>query len=152
MFKTILFTQWTWARNLLLVCTLAAFAVPIISVGHGDLMRADGFTVRNYLVSLQGVGVAYPILAGLVGLVLAVSAWGPDHRGRHIYALMLPVPRWRYALLRFGAGLVLLGLPVLALWISALIASATVRLPVGLSAYPTGLAVRFALEIGRAHV
>lgn len=145
MFRTILFTQWTWARSLLLVCALAAFAIPIVSVHSGDLSGVDGYTVRTYLSSLQGMGVAYPILAGIIGLVLAVTAWGPDHRGRHVYALTLPLPRWRYALLRFGAGLVLLALPVIALWISALIASATVRLPLGLSTYPTGLTARFAL-------
>ena len=145
MFRTILFTQWTWARSLLLVCTLAAFAIPVISVHSGDLSGVDSYTVRTYLISLQGMGVAYPVLAGIVGLVLAVTAWGPDHRGRHVYALTLPLPRWQYALLRFGAGLVLLALPVVALWISALIASATARLPVGLTTYPTGLAARFAL-------
>lgn len=145
MFRTILFTQWTWARSLLLVCALAAFAIPIVSVHSGDLSGVDGYTVRTYLISLQGMGVAYPILAGIIGLVLAVTAWGPDHRGRHVYALTLPLPRWQYALLRFGAGLVLLAVPVIALWISALIASATAKLPLGLSTYPTGLAARFAL-------
>ena len=145
MFRTILFTQWTWARNLLLVGTLAAFAIPVLSAHSGDLASVDSFTVRDYLLTLQGIGVAYPVLAGVLGLVLALTAWGPDHRGRHVYALTLPLPRWQYALLRFTAGLVLLALPVFALWFSALIAAATVKLPVGLSTYPTALALRFAL-------
>lgn len=145
MFRTILFAQWTWARNLLLVGTLAAFAIPILSVHSGDLASVDSFTVRDYLLMLQGIGVVYPVLAGVLGLVLALTAWGADHRGRHVYALTLPLPRWQYALLRFTAGLVLLALPVFALWLSALIAAATVTLPVGLSTYPTALALRFAL-------
>jgi hypothetical protein len=145
MFRTILFTQWTWSRNLVLVGTLAAFAIPLISVKSGDLASVDGFAVRTYLSMLEGMGVAYPILAGVLGLVLALSAWGPDHRGRHVYALTLPLPRWQYALLRFTAGLALLALPVAALWVSALIAAASVKLPVGLTTYPTALAVRFAL-------
>ena len=145
MFRTILFTQWAWARNLTLVGTLAAFAIPLVSAHSGDLLTADSFTVRSYLVDLQTVGVAYPVLAGVLGLILAVTAWGPDHQGRHVYALTRPLPRWQYALLRFAAGLVLLALPVFALWIGALIASATVRLPVGLTTYPTALTVRFAL-------
>jgi len=144
-FRTMLFTQWTWARNPLLVGTLAAFAIPVISVHTGDLASVDGFTVRTYLETLQTVGIAYPILAGVLGLVLALTAWGPDHRGRHVYALTLPLPRWQYALLRYTAGLTLLALPVIALWVAALVASATVRLPVGLSTYPTALATRFAL-------
>lgn len=145
MFRTMLFTQWTWARNLILVGTLAAFAIPIVSVHSGDLGSVDSFTVRTYLLTLQGIGIAYPILAGVLGLILGVTAWGPDHQGRHVYALTRPLPRWQYALLRFTAGLVLLALPVFALWISALIASATVTLPVGLTTYPTALALRFAL-------
>jgi len=145
MFRTILFTQWTWSRNLVLVGTLAAFAIPLISVGNGDVASVDGFTVRTFLLQLEGIGVAYPILAGVLGLVLALSAWGPDHRGRHVYALTLPLPRWQYALLRFTAGLTLLALPVAALWVSALIAAASVKLPVGLTTYPTALAIRFAL-------
>lgn len=145
MFRTMLFTQWTWARNPLLVGTLAAFAIPVISVHTGDLASVDGFTVLTYLETLQTVGIAYPILAGVLGLVLALTAWGPDHRGRHVYALTLPLPRWQYALLRYTAGLTLLALPVIALWVAALVASATVRLPVGLSTYPTALATRFAL-------
>lgn len=145
MFRTILFTQWTWARTLILVGTLAAFAIPIVSAHSGDLASADSYTVRSYLVDLQTVGVAYPVLAGVLGLILAVTAWSPDHQGRHVYALTRPLPRWQYALLRFAAGLVLLALPVFALWVSALIASATVVLPVGLTTYPTALAVRFAL-------
>jgi len=145
MFKTILFTQWTWARNVLLVGTLAAFAIPVISVHNADLTGVDSFSVRSYLATLQSVGVAYPILAGVLGLVLALTAWGPDHRGRHVYALSLPLPRWQYALLRYTAGLVLLVLPVFALWLSALIAAATVKVPIGLTTYPTALATRFAL-------
>ncbi|HYK12334.1 MAG TPA: hypothetical protein VEV39_16145 [Gemmatimonadales bacterium] len=145
MFRTILFMQWTWARNLLLVGTLAAFAIPVVSAHTGDLTSVAGFTVRTYLENLQTIGTAYPILAGVLGLLLAMTAWGPDHRGRHVYALTLPLPRWKYALLRYAAGLTLLALPVLALWIAALIASAGVRLPVGLSTYPTALATRFAL-------
>jgi hypothetical protein len=145
MFRSILFTQWTWARTLILVGTLAAFAVPIISVGGGDVSSVDGFTVSSYLVSLQSVGVVYPVLAGILGMVLAITAWGPDHRGRHVYALSLPIPRWQYALLRYAAGLTLLAIPVFALWVSALIAAAMVKLPVGLTAYPTALSARFAL-------
>lgn len=145
MFKTILFTQWTWARSLLLVGTLAAFAIPIISVSNGDLTTASGVSVRAFLMSLQSIGVVYPVLAGVLGLVLAVTAWGPDHRGRHVYALSLPVARWRYAFLRYAAGLALLAIPVIALWVSTLIAAASVKLPVGLTAYPTALSARFAL-------
>jgi hypothetical protein len=145
MFRMILFTQWMWSRTVLLVATLAAFALPVLSARHGDLLGAEGGSIREYLAGLEAIGVLYPLLAGTVGLMLALAAWGPDHRGRHVYALILPVPRWHYALLRFTAGLTLLALPVLALWIAALISAASTTLPLGLTAYPTALAARFGL-------
>jgi hypothetical protein len=62
-----------------------------------------------------------------------------------VYALSLPLPRWHYALLRFTAGAVLMAAPIVALWIGALLATATAQIPPGLQAYPNALALRFAL-------
>src|SRR5712692_2265486 len=99
----ILYTQWKWSRLALLLTVLAAFALPVLSVQgvtQGDVSRWE---VREMLVHFQSYGVAYPLLAAAVALLMGLTAWGPDHRGRHVYALSLPVPRWHYALLRFGA-------------------------------------------------
>jgi hypothetical protein len=85
----------------------------------------------------------FPILAFIVGLTVSMTAWSADHEGGHVYALALPIPRWHYALLRFGAGLLLL-LPALgALALSAILIAAAVELPPGIHAYPLALTVRF---------
>jgi hypothetical protein len=70
-------------------------------------------------------------------------AWTADHRGRHVYALILPVRRARYALMRFGAGMLFVLVPTAAVLIGSLIAVAMVRLPAGLHAYPIALTMRF---------
>jgi hypothetical protein len=146
MFRAILYTQWKWSRLPLLLSVLAGFALPVLSV-----QRVSGVTgywaTRTMLASVQAWGMLYPILGATLGLLVGALAWAADHRGRHVYALSLPVARWHYALLRFGAGLVLLAAPVLAVWIGGIVATATVTIPTGLHAYPTMLAARFALAV-----
>lgn len=140
-FAQMLFTQWKWARFFLLLLTVAAFAIPALSV------QSIGQAYSNYEVVrlLQAFGIAYPILAACTGVLLSLTAWSSDHRGRHVYALSLPIERWRYVWLRYAAGLVLIIPPVLALWVGGLLATSLGSLPVGLSAYAGSLAIRFAL-------
>ena len=147
MFRMILFTQWKWSRAILLPAVLAAFALPLFSVQGAGNPNRTGWEARALLNSVQTWGVGYPVLATAIALAMAMTAWGADHRGRHVYALSLPVPRWHYALQRFGAGIVLLAAPALALWLSALVAAATATIPAGLHAYPGALAVRFTLAL-----
>jgi hypothetical protein len=151
MFRMILFTQWKWSRLVLLLGVLAAFAVPLFSVQSAGDPNQTAWEARRLLSAVGSWGVAYPLLATVIALALAMAAWGPDHRGRHVYALSLPVPRWHYALHRFGAGVVLLVAPALALWLGALLAAASATIPAGLHAYPGALAVRFALALGVAY-
>lgn len=151
MFRMILFTQWKWSRLVLMPCVLAAFALPLFSVQSAGDPNRTAWEARQLLNAVQQWGIAYPLLATGIALIIAMSAWGPDHRGRHVYALSLPVPRWHYALQRFGAGVLLLTAPALALWLGALAASATATIPPGLQAYPGSIAVRFALALAVAY-
>ncbi|OLE61081.1 MAG: hypothetical protein AUG10_02635 [Gemmatimonadetes bacterium 13_1_20CM_2_70_10] len=146
MFRAILYTQWKWSRFPLLLGVLAGFALPLLSVQRVSSVTGYWQT-RTMLASVQAWGILYPILGASLALLVGALAWAPDHRGRHVYALSLPVPRWHYALLRFGAGVVLLAAPVLAVWIGGILATATVTIPTGLHAYPTMLAARFALAV-----
>ena len=57
----------------------------------------------------------------------------------------MPVTRSRFVLLRLGAALTLLLVPLLAFWLSALVAASATTLPSGLHTYPNLLALRFAL-------
>jgi hypothetical protein len=151
MFRMILFTQWKWSRLALLLGVFAAFALPLLSVQQAGDPDRSAWQARMLLDSVQSWSVLYPALATLIALLIALAAWSADHRGRHVYALALPVPRWHYALLRFGAGVILLAAPALALWLGAQLAAGTASIPAGLHAYPVALGVRFALALGVAY-
>ncbi|MBI4499759.1 MAG: hypothetical protein HY700_01235 [Gemmatimonadetes bacterium] len=151
MFKVVFLTQWKWSRTAVLAGVFAAFALPILSVQQagvfaGPTRELPGHA-RRLLDTVQTWGIAYPLLALVLGVLVAVTAWAADHRGRHVYALALPVPRWHYVLLRFAAGGALLLAPLAALGVGALLASASVTLPPGLQAYPVALTVRFGLAL-----
>ena len=145
MFRAILFTQWKWARLPLLLGVVAAFGLPLAVVQPLPALFAEDSGSSLAIEFMGSFGPVFPLLATLLGLVLAVSAWAADHAGRHVYALSLPLPRWQLVLYRLGAGLTLLALPLLALWFGALLATSTVDLPAGIRAYPSLLGLRFAL-------
>ena len=147
MFGVILYVQWKWSRLIVVLGTIAGFALPIISVQGAARAGRNPADTLDLLQLVQSWGVLYPVLAAALGLLVAITTWAPDHRGRHVYALSLPVPRWRYVLLRFGAGLALLAAPGLAVLSGALLAAASATLPAGLQAYPVALALRFALAV-----
>ncbi|MGD2155179.1 MAG: hypothetical protein PVG79_18075 [Gemmatimonadales bacterium] len=141
MFRAILYTQWKWTRLALLPGVIVAFTLPILSIqGAGESLVASWV-----LQGVRGWAVWFPALAAALGLLVAVTAWREDHRGDHVYALSLPVERWRYALLRFAAGAALLAAPIVALWLGSLIAAAAASIPPTLRTYPNALALRFAL-------
>lgn len=142
MFRALLAVQWKWTRGAALLAAIIAFAIPLVSV---QVTGDEGYHRRAaYVVSkMQDFGVAYALLAAGVGLAFALLAWGYDHRGRHVYALSLPLERSRYAAMRFGAGALFLLLPSLGVLLGSLIAVAIADIPAGLHAYPVSLAMRF---------
>jgi hypothetical protein len=145
MFRMALFTQWKWTRAVLLPLVLATFSIPLWSVqqfSHASLSR---WHVASLLATMQAWGIGYMLLSMFTGLMIAAGAWSYDTSGRHVYALSLPLPRWHYVLLRYGAGAVLLLLPVVFLWIGSLVATASAVIPIGLHAYPTALTLRYLL-------
>lgn len=145
MFRVLLYSQWKWSRLVVTLGTIAAFALPIVSVQGFPRDDASPMRSGEMLSAMQSWGVLYPVLAAALGLLVAMATWAPDHRGRHVHALSLPLPRWRYALLRFVAGLVLLAPPVLGLLVGALLATRAAPIPAGLEGYPVALVIRFAL-------
>lgn len=140
MFTAILKTQWKWTRGAVLIGVLAAFAMPLMSV-HSN---TDTRSARSLIYTMQTWGTGYAVLAGAVGLFVAWLAWASDHRGHHVYALSLPIARWRYVLLRFGAGAVFLLPIVVALGVGTMLATSGNAVPEGLHAYPLALTLRFA--------
>ncbi|HUF26361.1 MAG TPA: hypothetical protein VMM18_05195 [Gemmatimonadaceae bacterium] len=145
MFRAILLTQWKWSRLAIVAAIVLAFTIPILSVQRFAGSGAEWIEGRIVLQSMRAFAGWYALLASAVGLGMAVTAWSADHRGRHVYALSLPVPRWQFALMRFGAGALMLLLPALALWAGALLATSSVSIPAGMQAFPGSIAVRFLL-------
>lgn len=145
MFKAIFSVQLKSSRLALAVLALAAFALPLLTVQGFNQVDPNQWDVAAMLDLIRRTSAVYPMLATAIGLVLGVMAWTADHRGEHVYALTLPLPRWHYVLLKFAAGVLLVAVPVTALWLGALIASAAAIVPPGLQAYPTAVAIRFLL-------
>jgi hypothetical protein len=142
MFAAILRTQWKWTRGFSLVAFVLGFAIPLLSLfalQSGSLQAAASLVVGN----MQQFGLFYALLAGASGLACAMFAWGHDHRGRHVYAMSLPIPRSRYTGMRFGAGSLFLLLPVIGVLAGCFVGLAAVKIPAGLHAYPIGLTSRF---------
>jgi len=147
MFRVLLYAQWKWTRLIVALGTVAGFALPILSLQTAGGQGSAGDLLRT----VQSWGVLYPALAATLAVLTAISAWAADHRGRHVYALSLPLPRWRYALLRLAAGAVLLMPPALAVWIGGMLATATATLPAGIHGYAGWLALRFTLTLAVAY-
>jgi hypothetical protein len=145
MFSALLRIEWKACRQLVLALCLACFAMPIVAVtvGWND---ARG-NLPLFLYEMQLWGFFFPLLAAVASLIIALGTWTSDRRGQHVYAMLLPLPRWRYVLMRYLSGMVLL-LPVIAaLWLGTLVAGARIALPPGLHVYPHAIALKFALVL-----
>jgi len=147
MFRAILYTQWKWSRLLVVLGSVAGFAIPLLSLQGAARADRGALQAQDLLRAVQSWGSLYPLLAAALGLLIAVAAWAADHRGRHVHALTLPLPRWRYVLLRFAAGLVLLTPSIVAVLIGASLAVMTATIPAGFQGYPLALAIRFTLAV-----
>src|SRR6266496_1529054 len=147
MYRVILYSQWKWSRLIVLLGTLAGFALPIISLQGAASAERNPLAAQELLRAVQSWGTLYPVLATTLGLLAAIATWAPDHRGRHVHALSLPLPRWRYAMLRFGSGSLLLTAPMLALLLGAVLATRLAAIPAGLQGYAIALTLRFALAV-----
>jgi hypothetical protein len=127
--------------------SVAGFAIPLLSLQGAARADRGALQTQELLRSVQSWGTLYPLLATALGLLVAIAAWAADHRGRHIHALTLPLPRSHYVLLRLTAGLVLLAAPIVTVLMGASLAVLFATLPPGLQGYPFALAVRFAFAV-----
>ena len=144
MLRAMIRIQWKSCWHLVIALAVAALALPLVSVRLG---WRGGSNLPFFLTQLELWGLLYPGLAVVTAVVLAIGVWVSDRRGHHIYAFLLPLPRWRYVLLRYEAGLVLLAPIAVCLWIGAMIAAGSLDLPPGLRVFPHALALKFALSL-----
>jgi len=149
MYQPMIYLHWRQVRVALIPFVVAAFGLPLVLVqGMGGYdPQSSGVAAYQYLINAQVWIPLFPLLAAATGMTLALSSWNWDHQLNHVYALSLPLPRWRYATLKMGAGLVLGLVPAASFWIGVHLAAASVSLPEGLQAYPNALAVRFTLAV-----
>lgn len=145
MFRPILFTQWKVSRWAVLLLMPLCVGLPILIVRLAARMSQSVYADRalDMLRITSATSVVFPVLAALTGIAFALIAWDWDHRTNHVYALSLPIERWRYALLKMGAGLSGLALPILGIFVGALIATYSTSLPPGLHRYPLSFGLRF---------
>ena len=142
MYKALLFAQWKLQRNELIVFAIAGSIVAPAALWTGMNMPGEWDAVKllstSMLIGALGSGIAI-----VVGFLLAVRPFILDGRSQHTYALALPLPRVRYAMLRVAAGMTLTVLPALGFLIGGLVAAQALPQSLLLHAYPVGLTLRF---------
>jgi len=143
MFRAILYTQWKWARPVLVLAAIIAGWIPLQALRSAPYKTMGTYHIPTLYGSITAASTGYQFLALAVAVVLAVSTWQADSTRQHVYALSLPISRWRFVLMRFGAGAVLLGGVAAAVGVFGGVAAAIAPLPPMLHAYPVGLAIRF---------
>jgi len=57
MFRQLLYTQWKWSRLAIALGAVAAFALPVLSIGQFGVARASRWEVQAMLGSIQAWGV-----------------------------------------------------------------------------------------------
>ncbi len=146
MFTQVLRTQVKFTRILVAAFAVATFAAPALAWRIGAWGGYPGTpSALAVRAGFDPVGLILMSAACLLGFLLVAVPWNVDGASRHVYPLSLPIPWKRYVSMRFGAGALLLLLPVLSLWLGALVTLALMELPATLRAYPGGLAIRFGL-------
>src|SRR5439155_8263852 len=81
MFHVMLYSQWKWTRLIVALGSIAAFALPIVSVQGAARADASPLQAGELLQAVQSWGTLYPVLAAALGLLVAIATWAPDHRG-----------------------------------------------------------------------
>ena len=145
MLKAMFRAQWKAVWHLVTALSLAAFLLPIVSVRLG--WKGAESNLPRFLTELELWGFFYPGLAAVAALLLATAIWLSDRRGQHVYALLLPLPRWQYVLIRYVSGLGLLVPIIASLWLGALVATTGLTIPTGLREFPHALALKFGLVL-----
>src|SRR4051812_32138710 len=97
-FREILFLHWRAARWALLPFVLLCLGAPMFLMRMIEL--APGYTTLRTMEIMHyqsGLVALFPVLALMVGSVVALTSWSWDHHARHVYALAIPLTRAQYA-------------------------------------------------------
>lgn len=151
MLKSFMFMQWKASRWALAILIPLCLGLPIMVVRFAHQIAIGDVASQPAVVMLMGLQIwlpVFPLLAVITGAAFALTAWVYDHNTNHVYALALPIDRWRYSLLKMSAAGIHLLIAVGALLLGSVIAVSTVSIPAGLRTYPIGFTIRFLLGAG----
>ncbi len=143
MFTALVWLQWKSSRAWIVAAAVVVMALPVVSVVRE--WPTDPYAMAQFLGRLEAWSFFYPALAAAVGIAMASLTWRADRAGHFVYALTLPIERWRQVSYRYGAGVLWILAVAALLWIAALVAVAVTPVPASLRSYPHGLAAKFGL-------
>ena len=145
MFKQIMLLNWKVSKFALAMLVPLCIGLPIalLRLSSEYTLQVSAMPALDMLRVAERWARAFPLLAGAAGCAIALCVWAWDHKTNHVYALSLPIERWRYALLKFLSGTTLLGVLFAAILLGSIIAVSITDLPTGIRGYPMALAIRF---------
>jgi hypothetical protein len=147
-FRTMLFVQWKLQRAEILAVTMLAAVIAPLSIWTRVRGGVDGSRfVAGLMDSGSVIRIGGALLAIFVGAMFAIRPFLLDARMRHTYALALPMPRSRYALMRAAAGIALCLIPAAGFLIGALVAAEAIPASELVRKFPLALALRFLLAV-----
>src|SRR5258706_3661807 len=100
MFRAVLYTQWKWSRLIVVLGTVAAFAIPLLSLQGAARADHGALQTQELLGAVQSWGALYPLLATALGLLMAIAAWAAHHPRPHNPSVTLPIQPLRFGVLR----------------------------------------------------
>src|SRR5256712_13628887 len=98
MFRVMLYSQWKWSRLIVALGSIAAFALPIVSVQGAARADSNPLRAGERLQAGQASGTPYPALAAAPGLLGRTAPRAPAHRRRPGPAMSHPLAPWRQGL------------------------------------------------------
>ena len=151
MFVAMLRAQWIWSRSTMLFFLAAGFAAPLVSVTLADGGGSQWLSPSSIVDMGSSVGLLVAITVTMAATALVIQGWSADDRGRHVYALSLPIGRPRYLAYRLAGGFLMLALLAIFVAIGGAAAAGLLDLPASLRAYPVALAFRALLASWLVH-
>ncbi|MBI3790114.1 MAG: hypothetical protein HY275_04470 [Gemmatimonadetes bacterium] len=144
MLRVVLMSQWRTARWFVVLLSVLAFAVPILTTAKLGGLDLRDQPVRDVLTTFGLGGLFLAPIALLLGVIVGIGGWSVDATLGHVYMLVHPVPRWYLVLLRFAAGVLITLVPAAALLVANTIVTVAGTPPDLVRAYPVALTIRFA--------
>src|SRR5439155_1150299 len=74
MFRVMLYSQWKWCRLIVVLGSVAGFALPLVSVQGAARADSSPLQAGELLQAVQSWGTLYPVLAAALGLLVASVA------------------------------------------------------------------------------